>query len=902
MKIKTFLASAISLILFMLSSPIGYAQLSVGEWKFYNSYPPGDTRQLAVNNDGKLYILAGINLFLFDPDTKETVEYTTDTGLNGIKISKIHYDRDMKLLAVAYDDGNMDFIHDDGRIFNQSGISTSNLTGQRKIKCLTSGHGMFFVGTDFGIVVIDGKNFRVKETGQYNVKRDVDSSIPIPFKGPDALEVVGNRLVAVFNLNEPDVDVTPRRDETNQPLPPPPHSSTGHLFESDITDTSKTYRETDKFVFLCDITSDDIASVDNLHLVSRHKDTHKVDFYEFPQIVNGTCIVNKDNDWGHQLQVGFWKSDGLTYSFNVDYRTLKLVGNSPSVAFVGTRDIKDIFAVAAGETSADTWFATPEGLLCYDLTKDPIELKYGPYRAYAPGVANVSNLTLSPDGERIYVTTRSASLFKSASGNFTNTVPYDGNNDYGYYTPGYIDVIENVQVLPLTYTNDLLSYRSGATGNVIGNNATRKSMKYYGEIIIAPNALAVNPVNPSQLWIPTSNEGLYVIENNRTIALFSGTVQDGADKILAYDNVPVTAYYNQVMLDAKFDPQGNIWLLATNHKGDTNIGQWLMMLPAAYVNGDLSKVQKSDWIYTRSDGSYLVPEGFKTNWDGQIIPFRRSNVFVIKGSRFSGVIIYRHKGSYSNVNDDTYVVLDHVRDQDGNAINMQTVTAVTETPSGGLLISYEEGLLLVSDPATFDPAKDPVQRLKQPRNDGSGFADYLLNSVIVSDFAVDDAGRIWVATEGDGISVLQPDLRGIVATYNTDNSRLPTNYVSAIELDPHNNVVYFGTTYGLGAFASDQSPAMEDFSSVRAYPNPVRPDYYGVITIDGLMNDSLVKITDAQGNVIYTGESIGGMMTWDGTNFNGRRVPSGVYYVMASQDGQSDGPKGKVACKILVLK
>ena len=43
-------------------------------------------------------------------------------------------------------------------------------------------------------------------------------------------------------------------------------------------------------------------------------------------------------------------------------------------------------------------------------------------------------------------------------------------------------------------------------------------------------------------------------------------------------------------------------------------------------------------------------------------------------------------------------------------------------------------------------------------------------------------------------------------------------------------------------------------------------------------------------------------MTWDGTNFNGRRVPSGVYYVMASQDGQSDGPKGKVACKILVLR
>ena len=899
MKIKTFLASAISLILFMFSVPAIHAQLATGEWKFYNSYPPGDARQLAVNSDGKLYILAGINLFQFDPDTKETVQFTSATGLNGIKITKIHYDRDMKLLAVAYADGNMDFIHDDGRIFNQNGISTANLTGQREIKCLTSGHGLFFIGTDFGIVVIDGKTFRVKETGQYNVKRAEGSATPIPFKGPDALEVMGNRLMAVFNLNEPDAET---KDTSGKPLNPmPPHTSTGHLFESDITDTSKTYREADKFVFLCDITSDDIASVDNLHLASRRKDNNKVDFYEFPQTVNGTCIVNKDRDWGHQLQVGFWKADGLTYSFNVDYRTLKLVGNSPSVAFTGTREIKNIFAVAAGKTSAHTWFATPDGLLCYDLTKDPMELKYGPYNAYTPRVTNVSNLTLSPDGNRIYVATRSASLFKSASGNFTNTVPYEGNNDYGYYTPGYVDVIDNGIVSPINYTNDLYTFKDW-TGTPTGNFRTINSSKYYGDIIIAPNAVTQNPNNLSQLWIPTSTEGLYVIEGDRTIALFSGSDNPDNAKNLAYDNIPSMGYASMLILDAKFDPQGNLWVLATNHNGPSNIGQTLMMLPAVYVNGDLSKVQKSDWIYMRSDGSYLIPEGFKTNWDGEIIPFRRSNVFVIKGSIYSGVVIYRHKGSYSNVEDDTYVVLDHVRDQDGNPINMQTVSAVVETPSGGLLMSYEGGLLLVSDPATFDPAKQAVQRLKQPRNDGSGFADYLLNSVVVSDFAIDDAGRIWVATEGDGISVLQPDLRDIVATYNTDNSRLPTNYVSAIELDPHNNIVYFGTSYGLGAFASDQSPAMEDFNTVRAYPNPVRPDYYGVITIDGLMNDSLVKITDAQGNVIYTGESIGGMMTWDGTNFNGRRVPSGVYYVMASQDGQSDGPKGKVACKILVLK
>lgn len=72
----------------MISAIAMQAQISVGDWKFYNSYPPGDARQLAVNSEGKLYILAGINLFSYDPDTQETIGYTNSTGLNGIKIEK----------------------------------------------------------------------------------------------------------------------------------------------------------------------------------------------------------------------------------------------------------------------------------------------------------------------------------------------------------------------------------------------------------------------------------------------------------------------------------------------------------------------------------------------------------------------------------------------------------------------------------------------------------------------------------------------------------------------------------------------------------------------------------------------------------------------------------------------
>ena len=68
------------------------------------------------------------------------------------------------------------------------------------------------------------------------------------------------------------------------------------------------------------------------------------------------------------------------------------------------------------------------------------------------------------------------------------------------------------------------------------------------------------------------------------------------------------------------------------------------------------------------------------------------------------------------------------------------------------------------------------------------------------------------------------------------------------------------------------APAATDFSDVYAYPNPVKPDYTGWISIVNLMDNSLVKIADASGNVVYSCRSNGGMFTWDGCNASGSRV------------------------------
>ena len=100
------------------------------------------------------------------------------------------------------------------------------------------------------------------------------------------------------------------------------------------------------------------------------------------------------------------------------------------------------------------------------------------------------------------------------------------------------------------------------------------------------------------------------------------------------------------------------------------------------------------------------------------------------------------------------------------------------------------------------------------------------------------------------------------------------------------------------AYRSNASEQVNTFDKVYAFPNPVRPNYSGVITIAGLMDNSVVKITDIAGNIVYETRSNGGLATWDGKNRNGQRVATGVYLIFCSD---SKGEKAAVT-KLLFVK
>lgn len=187
-----------------------------------------------------------------------------------------------------------------------------------------------------------------------------------------------------------------------------------------------------------------------------------------------------------------------------------------------------------------------------------------------------------------------------------------------------------------------------------------------------------------------------------------------------------------------------------------------------------------------------------------------------------------------------------------------------------------------------------------PRNDGTDYADYLLTGISVSAICVDAGNRKWIGTFGAGIYLVNEDGSEILQHFTADNSPLLSDNVYDFAINPNNGRLYIATDQGLCSYDAGSTEAQPtlDKANLRIFPNPVRPDYRGPVTIAGLTEGSEIKVLTTGSQLVARGTSVGGSWQWDVTQQNtGERVAPGVYYIMvATADG-----KTAVAGKVVVI-
>ncbi len=396
----------------------------------------------------------------------------------------------------------------------------------------------------------------------------------------------------------------------------------------------------------------------------------------------------------------------------------------------------------------------------------------------------------------------------------------------------------------------------------------------HDKYLYASYNLAFDPDDPSTFYVGTWFEGMYKFTDNECVGHYT------------HLNSPFTYNWALSVPYAAFDDNKNLWVVS---KGIPS----LCMLPREKQSVSTDELTVNDWY------QFDYSEIENNKYAKLLIPKHSTAKWIVKGSWGGSVFAFDDKGTYNTTADDKTRNFVSFVDQDNKTFTPNYYTCIAEDNNGQIWIGTSVGPIVITNPNNVFNDNFRCTRIKIARNDGTDNADYLLQNIEISDIFVDGANRKWIGTRESGLYVVSDDGSEILEHFTTENSGLPSNFITEVVVDPVTGIAYVGTTSGLAAYRSDAVQASEDYSSVYAFPNPVRPDYEGWISVTGLMDNSLVKITDVAGNLFFEGYSNGGQISWDGCDRKGNRVKTGVYLVFASST--ATGKQSGVVTKILVV-
>lgn len=769
------------------------AQNAVGSWRKHGVFGNSFTR--VIETERNVFFLADGWLYEYDKENQESNSISESGDLNDVSIKDIYYNPEKKYLFVAYVNGNIDIIKEDGTTINMPDIYVSSVSSTKNINDVTFSVSGAFVATDFGYVHIDDNKFEVRESRIYNkaIKSlcEVGDYLVISTSDRIYLEEKGKHYGSLEELT---------MTSFNQGGRVRPVDDTTFLFEN-------------SWLYLFSVKTADVSVKRLLSSTSVKNLERNEKGYMFSDVKGLLSYLDSAATLLSTMQLPESMRNSRLSSYNSDGTLWELNEN-------GIRNIS--FDDAGAETILMDYF-----------------------RPNASSVDVPYYLVFNTEQEKLYVMNSGSTRFISGYLRLGALSSYDGST-WTELMPDYAPTLNS-------------------------SNDNKK--------INAPYSLVFDPEDSNTYYIGSWFEGVYKVTDGKVVAKYDWTNSP-------LKKVEVSSTFHTCTTPClMFDNNKNLWVLQGGNDATP-----LAVLPRAKQS--LSSTDSSDWLTPSVKGV-----------SGE---FRSHMFFTSKGVKLQTKGIYDaplvmfyddENPASSNIQSKVFTTL---TDQDGKEYAWDYINCFAEDKNGKVWMGTDNGVVEYYPQNAFAGSTFTINHIKVPRNDGTNLADYLLDNTEVTCIAVDGSNRKWLGTATSGILLVSEDGSEILEQFTTDNSPLLSNRIISVCCNPLNNKVYVGTEKGLMEYSSDSEPPAESYSEIYAYPNPVRPEYTGEITIRGLMENSLVKIADSEGNVIKSIRSIGGMTTWDGCDNSGKPVKSGVYFILASQN-ENETSSGAVS-KILIIR
>ena len=344
-------------------------------------------------------------------------------------------------------------------------------------------------------------------------------------------------------------------------------------------------------------------------------------------------------------------------------------------------------------------------------------------------------------------------------------------------------------------------------------------------------------------YLASFNKGLAAITELNLDEIFNETNSSLQKRAIYDDWIEVGAI--------QFDSEGNLW--CTN-------SQTYEPLSVKYANGEWESFSLGSGITETQDLAKLLIDKNDQKWV-QL----KNNGLIVFDERRQGIKTRKLTSS----------------ENQGNLASNR-VHSFAEDLVGEIWIGTDNGVSVFYDSNSIFQGENASQIVVTLGEHNS----YLLEGQQINDIEIDGANRKWFATNNSGVIVTTANGTEEIHHFTTENSPLFSNKVLDIEMNDVTGEVFFATEKGLISMRSKSTQGNADFSEVLIFPNPVKPDYSGPVTIKGLITDAVVKITDISGNLIYETVALGGQAVWDGKSFDGQKAHTGVYLVFCSnQEG-----------------
>lgn len=431
------------------------------------------------------------------------------------------------------------------------------------------------------------------------------------------------------------------------------------------------------------------------------------------------------------------------------------------------------------------------------------------------------------------------------------------------------------------YNGTLMMYEDGEWSSFEEEGIAQETGVQYNNM----TSIVQDPNDPNHHFASSFGQGVYEFRDMQFVAHYNHK-----NSLLESCSSNPDKLTSTRISRLQYDGQGNLWI--TNADGAAEVGHKNNRVdaPLKIIKPDGSMIS----LY------YRELENHATITD---LLFDKKNgwVWVLGLQQPTSVICIDLNGTLEDTSDDRVKVFNqYFIDQDGGSVEVYYINDIAEDHNGDIWVMTDKGPYVLYETERVFEDNYNFTKIKVPRNDGTNYADYLLDGAYTTCVEIDAANRKWIGTLNSGLYLVGADGIESIHHFTKDNSPLPSNTIESLAMNHKSGELFIGTDKGLVSYTADATQGEDSYieENVYAYPNPVVSYYDGLITVVGLKANSHVKIINTAGRLVAEGTSLGGTFTWNGRTPQGQRVSTGVYYVLGSDEEGNEG----IVTKVLFIK